>query len=752
MDLLKDIKNHSLIIANNQDKLEMLNYFSNNSVFLNLDFFESFNTYSKFNINYTFYLKEKFNIEPYLSDRLRKYFDYIDINKIYDLDKLNLLKNVKKQLVNDLIMKEKKRDYHTLYSVNDSYVPEFLSGEIIDISTKNISNKPVCLYKAKNQKNQIYFVYEKIVELLEKGVSINKIKVLNSSENDDIGLIKLLKDANIPYNLSKRKSLTEYPLMIKLITTLRNDGYLACKKMLEEVKINDITKKIFRVFNSFDSKLIIKNIDVFIHELKKLSIVDLGFKNAITITNFNDVVFNDEEYYILMNYYEEYFPKKYLDNDYLSNNEAKKISYPSSFTLNRHLRASVSSRLNRIDNLILVYPNKVIEEVIPSRITLNREVKEEFYEYFVKEETYLDDFIYLDFAKKRYDFDNYNIISPDLIRLNNVFLNKHKLYIPYFSGITKDTLDVLVNKHNTLSAYKLETFNLCPFKYYLSFLLKLDNFSGNIFTYIGNVIHKALEMKTKEGDYDLDFILDSYDFPEEESYKFLIFKEIITENVNMIEQIVSEFENSSLFKKVYSEHKINIDFDETFTLSGVIDKIMIDKENGYYLIIDYKYGDENYSPNDIDKDYDLQLPFYLMAYQKEEPELKPAGILYQQTSLLKETRGKINNYKMKGLIIDLVSVIERFDPSVTRIQGVSINKDGSLPKRSNSFISPMDLDKLIVKTEERVRDIAKKISLGDFKIMPILTDKNQTTNDSISCQYCPFHTICYSKNKHLGGE
>ena len=752
MEILKNIKDHSLLIANNHDKLQILNYLSQNSLFLNLDFFDSLKLFSRLSKGYPFFLKEKFDKEPYLSDRFKKYFDYISLKKVYDNSKIDELKHIKTELINNGILQTRPFMYQEILSVNDQYVPRYFGDNIKNIYTNTVSEKEVLIYKTKDQVEQVMCAYETVVKLLEKGISINKINVLNSTVEDDILLTKLFKDANIPYNLYKRQSLAEYPVMIRLITILNEEGISSAKTYLSNLEVSELTKKIVKIFNDYDSNLIENNLSVFIHELKKLSNVEIGYQNAITITSFNDMVYHGDEYYLLMNYYEDNFPVKYLDNDYLSDAEAKLINYPTSLELNQNSRKAITSRLNQIDNLILIYPAKVIEDTMPSRFKLDRKMIELDYEYIVKDKSYLSDLLLLDFAKKKYDFDNYSLFSKDLTVLNNLYGDSYFEYIPQFRGIKEDTLNHLLKNNNTLSAYKLETYNLCPFRYYLSYLLKLDSFQGNIFTFIGQVIHKVIETKAKEGSFDIDSILSKFDFPEDEMYKYPIFKELIVENISLIDQIVSEFEEVSLFKKIKSEEVIKQGFNEKFTLSGVIDKVMIDEEYKYFLIIDYKYGDENYNQSDMEKDYDLQLPFYLYAFQREHTDLRPAGILYQQTSLKKEFKGKQTNYKMKGLVIDLVAVLNRIDPTLSKIQGVSINKDGSLPKSSKSFISSNGFTELIERTEKVVKGVAKRISEGDFEIKPILIDIDQRTKDSVSCKYCKYFGICYSKNKHLGGE
>lgn len=752
VEILRNLKDHSLLIANNHDKLQILNYLSQNSYFLNLDFFDSLKSLSKFSKNYPFFLKERFNKEPYLSDRFKKYFDYIKTDSTYDNLKIEELRKIKIELIKNKILLVKPLKYQEIFSVNDAYVPKFFDQDVRKIYTNKAIENPVYLYRALNQYQQIMCVYEKVVELLEKGISTSKINIINSYVEDDISLTKLFKDAQIPYNLFKRQALAEYPVLIKVIDILKNAGYQQAKTYLASLKESDIVKKIVKVFNDYDSNLIANNLPVFIHELKKLTFVEVGYQSAVSITGFNDLVYKDDEYYLLMNYYEESFPIKYLDNDYLSDLEAKLIDYPSSLELNHYQRMAITSRLNQIDHLFLIYPKKIIEDTIPSRLDLSREVVVSDYEYQVKDKSYLSELLFLDFAKKKFDYENYNLFNEDLTRLNNLFGDRFREYIPQFNGIEDKTLSHLLKNNNTLSAYKLETYNLCPFRYYLSYLLKLDSFQGNIFTYIGQVIHKVIETKAKQNNYDIDLILSQFAFPEDELYKYPLFKELIVENIQLIDQIVSEFEEVTQFKTVKSEEIIKQEFNDKFTLSGVIDKVMIDEEYRYFLIIDYKYGDENYNQGDLEKDYDLQLPFYLYAFQRQNPDLKPAGILYQQTSLKKDQRGKEANYKMKGLVIDLVSVLKRIDPTLSKIQGVRVNKDGSLPQNSRSFISRDGFDELIKNTEKVVSGVSQRIAAGDFVIKPILIDIDQRTKDSISCKYCKFFGICYSKNKLLGGE
>lgn len=125
MELLKNIDENSLLIASNQDKLSVLNYLSANSMFLNLEFYNSKTSFLKFDQRYFFYLLENFKIEPYLAERIKKYFDYIDVEKSYQNPKVNRLQEIKLDLINKGIIKSKNTCFNKIYSVNDSFVPSF---------------------------------------------------------------------------------------------------------------------------------------------------------------------------------------------------------------------------------------------------------------------------------------------------------------------------------------------------------------------------------------------------------------------------------------------------------------------------------------------------------------------------------------------------------------------------------------------------------------------------------------------------
>jgi ATP-dependent helicase/DNAse subunit B len=752
MESLKNINDNSLIICTNQDKLQILNYLSNNSIFLNLKFYNPNSNFDLFSKEYPFFMTNNFQISPNLSEKIKKYFDYIEVDDSYDNQKIEELRKIKINLLRNAIIVKSTLSYQDVYSINDILIPSFIKGQVNNISLFEKPEEVISIYKTKDQSEQVFFVYQRIVEMLEKGISINKINILNSSEEDDLQFSKIFNDARINYNINKRQAIFDYQITTNLIKILKTQSYEDGLSFLEQLETSIIQKKLIRLFNSYESKLVRENIDTFIYELKKVSMIPNGLIEAINISEFNNVLVNDDEYYILMNYYDEVFPKKYLDNDYLSDDEAKELRYPSSLDFNKQARLIVKNKIEQMKNIIICYPKIVIDETIKSRINLDRKVIEKLYQKELKKFSYLPNLDYLEFSKKIYDYRNYRIVSDNLQLLNNTFGNKHSLYIPQFTGINKNTLDILIKKNNTLSGSKIETYNLCPFRYFLTSLLKLDSFNDNIYTFIGNVIHKALELRLKSNNIDIEKILLTFNFPESEKHKFKLFSEIVKENVEMIMSVVNDFEKLSQFNKIYTETKIDLEFDNTFNLIGYIDKVMVDEETNYYLIVDYKYSDKDYSLEEFNKGYKLQLPIYLYAWKKMFPEQLPAGMLYQKTSLEKKDRDQSSDYRMKGIVLDDDKIIKRIDPTVSSIKGLKSKKDKSISKTASSIIDLVEIENLQKKTYNYIKMAAKSIKSGDFIIKPIITEFSPRSQDSISCEFCPFFNICFSKNKILGGE
>ena len=752
MDYINNIDNSTLIIGSYQDRIELMQFLSDNGKFINYKFHIDNSTICSFNKNYLFYMKKHHQIEPNLAIRLKKYFDYISLSRDYDDSIIKYLQAIKYNLIKNDIIFERLNDIKRTISLNYALKPVFLKTENINYQTLKQAKNDILVIKTKDLRDQIFCVYEQTVKLLEKGIQPNQIFIVNSNQEDRLLLFRLLDDAFIPYNNKIREKISNYPLALRVKEKLNNEGYQSAKEFLRASSTSIDKDILVRLFNSFISTEVAGLEDVLVYLINNLTIKDKEIGNAINIIDYNDIVINSSNHYLFMNFYDEVFPSKLLDNDYLSDDLARLIDYPQTSKINEINRLKVSLRLNALENLVLIYPIKVVEKTIISRIILCRKTLEIDYDFFFKDQTYLSDLAILEYAKRRYDFDNYSISSKDLNLLNNTFYKNYQEYIPQFTGVNQLTLKNLVSKNNSLSGAKIETYNLCPFRYFLNYLLRIDDFQTNIFTFIGNFIHKALELRLKKPDYNLEEVFSQFDFPKEQSYKKEILFEIILENTEQIIEYINYFEAQSLFKKIYTEEKIDVPYNNSFRLSGYIDKIMVDEENHQYVIVDYKYSDKDFLMTDFETGIKMQLPFYLYTYKKQNPKYDGIGMLYQKTSSSKEQRDTQEDKRMKGIFIHVDDFIKRFDPSVSYIYGVKLKTDGTIKESKNNLLEPNSFNKIYDQVEEMISKTTKKILAGDFKISPIITKRSQLTKNSISCEYCQYSSICYSKNKLLGGD
>lgn len=751
MDINYELLNDSLVICTRADKLYLLNDLSKNNKFINLDFYHPFTTFSKFTNEYLFFMKKEFGINLYLAERIKKYFDYIDINKTYNSLKIMELVAYKRRLVEAGIIDEPNRAQQAKVVVNKAFLPPFFYGKSIPLDLVNPCKSPVKLVKCADPIAQRLYVFEKVVELLETGTKPEDIVIMNTNEEDDLALVKYFHDAGIPLVIKKKQPLDTYPLTKSFIAKLKEEELDSALEYIDSLPQSNVKAKIINVINSYGKKLISLDKETFLYILKNQEIENYSKTTGLVVSGFDEVLISQNKHYFLLNYYNEVFPRKIKDNEYLSDHESKEINYPSLIFINSYLTRQAEIKLGQIKNLYISYPLKIIDETIESALKLSRPVDISVYEKLLKKTSYTKTYSLLDFAKSHYDYRNYFIKTDDYQLLVNTFAEDYEEYLPYFNGINPNTLSYLLEKSNTLSGKKVETYNLCPFRFLLQYLMKLDDFSDNIFTFIGTVIHRALELTSKKEAFEVMSLIESFDFPEDALFKREIYKEIIKENIEVISEVVRKIDEITEFKHVETEKKIYQRFNEDFYLSGAIDKVMVDESNNYYLIIDYKYSDKNYKFDEINHGFNLQLPFYLYAYKRENPEKLPAGMLYFQTGVSRSVYGEEATYKMKGLTIDVDQILERIDPSLSYISGVSPKNDG-ISKKPTTVISEDMMKEILGKTENFIINAAKKIKAADFEIKPVLFQKGARSNDSISCEYCKFFSICYSKNKRLGGE
>lgn len=717
-----------------------------NRHFENVSFKNGWLPLSKVKANYPFFVDKKYGIHPDLSKRFLPYFDYIELSQNYADPKINKLKEIKRVLMEESILKAGNFDQYKVVQLDNGFVP---NGIEIDEKLRVINpvNQPIDVYKTANTEDQVYAVYERIVGLLEAGVDINQIKVINSTVDDDFQLSKLCDDARIPLWINKARPLKMYPIFQQLKASLLKEGVEAAKTLVDRMDYPGYLKlPLIHLFNRYQDSLIESSLSVFISELEQVRIKTKRIKNAVEIMSIDQIV-DLNHHHILMNYIDEIFPAKAIDNAYLSNTQKTLINYPSTDMVNQYRLEYYQHLLNGLSHLTLVYPARLVDETRMSHCQLSRTVNYIDYQYQAKKISYLPSFDLLRYGNLTYLYENYQMMSADYPLLKATF-KYIEGFNHQFKGIYKDDLDQLLKERYTLTGTKIEALNLCPFKYFLTYLLNLDQVEANHYIYFGNQIHHALENLIADPNFDyVDMVYHSQGFPEDIAYKKPLYQKILIENIAKIYEIVKDFHDQSAYKEIYTEKYIErmMHPGDRFIIKGFIDKVMVDRATGYYAIVDYKYSQKTFSIKEFERGLKLQLLFYLYLFD-EETNLSPSGVFFRQTGMNKEKSQENIDMKMQGVFLDHSKQMKRLDPNQNHIKGLAFKNDGDL-KKSQSKLTMDEFNNMHDQMGQMIIKAAKKIEAGDFKIQPLLTI--QANHSSISCQYCPFGHICYSKNKHI---
>lgn len=294
--------------------------------------------------------------------------------------------------------------------------------------------------------------------------------------------------------------------------------------------------------------------------------------------------------------------------------------------------------------------------------------------------------------------------------------------------ISKQNMEKLYGKKFETSISKMEKYSGCPFSYFLTYELKLNEKerleiknvdTGSFMHDILDEFFKRAEDFMRENGYSEDEI--SIKNMKEEDVKKLIQK-IVDEKLpknskfnltakyrvltKRLERVVlsslkyilqslkqSSFniygteigfgkdvpkENANKYEKTFPPIEIELKNGKKVSIVGKIDRVDIAKlDNGKYIrIIDYKSSSKTLDLNEFKSGLNLQLITYSNEICKNLDNVNPAGALY--FTLLEPSIGKFRNnisqeeiekivkqeYKMDGIIVSDAEVVEAMDNKI----------------------------------------------------------------------------------------
>ena len=354
--------------------------------------------------------------------------------------------------------------------------------------------------------------------------------------------------------------------------------------------------------------------------------------------------------------------------------------------------------------------------------------------------------------------------------------------------ITEENLKKLYGNTVVTSISRLETYQRCPFSYYIQYGLKLSDrtefrlesldtgtFMHDVIdTFFNQVREENMNIRELEEE-EIKKIVENivseklaisrnYIFTSTAKYQFLTsrLKKVIFQSLKYILKtiILSDFDvlgNEVEFKQgaTYPPIEIALEGKQKLQIIGKIDRIDIaENEEGKYIrIIDYKSSVKNIDLNEMMAGIQIQLLTYLDAAAKHE-EADPAGVLYfnliepvikhKNKNLTEEQLEEEikKNFRMNGLVLGDVRVVQMMDHSLTKGKSemipAYIDAKGEVSKAKSSSVDMTEFQLLQKQINKILKQIAQGMLTGNIDPKPVYLEKKKST----PCMYCNYKSIC----------
>ena len=747
-----------LIICPNDEKIRILKLQSLNEKIENTKFMtkKEFidNYYFSYDEKTIYYLMNKYNINIDVAKIYLKNMYVIDCDKDYKSTKLNYLKELKQDLITNKLLTFNKnfKEYLSNFTIEvegyydlDLYEEEALNYKFI-IPDTELNTK---VYKFNTMEEEVNFTCLKIIELLNNGIDINKIYLTNVTNDYYYTIKKLFKYYHIPINITNNDSIYS----TKVISDYLKDNTLELENP-DKININKKLVNIISKLSFLDSSDPLYK-KLLIDKLKSTHLDEVKYSSAVNIKNL-DYTFSKDDYVFCLGFNQDILPKMNKDILYITDSIKDEVKMYSTSYLNKREKSLIIYLLSRIENLFLSYKKSSPFSSFYKSSLINDLNLEEI-EY--NADTYNCSNIY-NKLRLAEDLDTFYLFGEESNRLKT--LNTH-YSIPYntydnkFTGIDNDLYLKNISYPLSLSYTSLNSYNECRFKYYIKYVLKLDDFTDTFAAYIGSMYHYILSMY-KKPNFDLEFLYNKYLEKRELTLKEkLLLVRIKKDLVKLIDVLKSQ-DLITGYDEIETEVKmeVNVRDDILVNFIGYIDKIMFYKkiEDTYFSIIDYKSGSIDTHIEPLKYGLHMQLPVYLYLIHYSKVFTSPifTGIYYQNIlfnyptwspKLESETKDR---YLLKGYSTDNLELLSRFDSTYENSEYIKSMKYTE-EKGFGTYSKIMNNDtlfELVKYTKNIIEEKTNDILNSNFKI-----DPKVYAMENVSCTFCTFKDLCFMKDKDL---
>ena len=718
-------------------------------------------------------MKEDTNLEVLRIKLANSYFIQQDSNEPF-LHELYLYHQNNHLILdeNHLSYYKSKKVYFVNYYGDDDLINQMLPflKHYERCFTTNSIDKELTIFHFENYDDEILEVVNHIAILLNKKVDPAKIVIHKVNKDYLNKLEEYLMIYKIDYIVEGEGSFFDVDIVKNFFHDLKNYEAMRLNKVLKDYLIDKKDNKIFSKIGKVLEPLIMLDLtinsitldlikDVFIHTIYQEEVT-----NAIKIENVLNHIYDDDTHIFIMNFSHGEIAHIYKDDTYLNDKIRKNLKLLTSFDKTQIEEKKILDCIHSYESIHLSYstycsskiymPSNLIKELAKKRIVNICDASIHIYHIVNEDMAKMRFFkayaLYRLYQKKTFDYlYGYTYFCDDLT----------KRYQSDFNA----TLDYLAlpTLFMELSYTKLNDYFSCPFRFYLKYILNIEEkMEDNNSTFVGRMYHFVLEKvvakryidrRTKEevleniSVYICDFVKNQT-YEIKDRLKFYLNK--FSEELKLIVEIIMDFMDHSSFEVLGLEQKLEKQLDDYTVVVGLIDKIL--KYQEYYLVIDYKTNPVHPNWYALDVGLDLQLPLYLYLIKANDPNAKIAGSYLQsvfRTSLLKYEDKPLSKVMLEQLKYVGYTLQDR--DVILAIDTNALNGSGSLPKQivsnkgfyknflKKSF-TQTQFDAIILYVEKLIFEANKKIRKGLFPILPLTDEKNESV-----CRYCRLKDLCY---------
>lgn len=765
--------NNNYIICPSNIKKQILDEMNKCKKLYNISFIsmDSFYTSLTFTISneMLYFVMNNYNITydiaySYLQS-LKNIYLVKDINT--NNEKVLFLFNLKKQLIDNKLIKETNilKYYNTkkfiiigYNNIEKKYQLALNNIENYQIIKNHINNdKLLKVYEFNTIEDEICYVYEQIIILLQKGININHIKITGVTNDYHYLLKQFAKMYNLPITIDNQRSLFSTNIGKTFLNKVKTNQYMEYLNQLQNSN-SSYYNLIVNILNEF----------TFVDELNKVypillkkfvsTYINESYIDDIKIVNINNLVVNDEDYVFVMGLNQGKIPSLQKDEDYLEDKLKQTLGINTTVELNVFSKNEIKNLLYNINHIYLSYSlASTFSSLLPSSIIseLNMQI--------IKNEklTYNFSNVYNNYAltSKIDDFVKYGSKDNELYRLVSTYnIEQYNSYDHNFKGIDKELLENKLKKQVNLSYTSLDSYNKCKFKYYIDYILKLNIYEDTFYTMLGSTFHEVLSYAFNDDfDFEKQFKISKNKYFTTISKKEEVLLRKLKEELKFIIDTIKIQLQSINYTELLTEEEVVIEINSSCKIrfKGIIDKVLYKKYEGttYVALIDYKTGTTDPNIYNTKFGLNLQLPIYVFLAKRSKLINVCVTGFYYQTILQNEKKAETEEeyfdqkekyLKLQGYTVDMPEGL-KFDKTEANsqiIKGLKKGKEGYY--KNSKILNLFQMNQLEKLVENNIIAAGKSIINGDFAINPLMIGKKNK-----SCEFCKYQDLCFKDDNDV---